>query len=62
MPNLVKSVKGIYPFGANFYKKNTNFGDFMGCKPTFLKPKGLNLALGCGPVTSSPMQNFVIIA
>jgi len=36
--------------------KNTDFGDFRGCKPTFLKPKELKLALGCGPMIPSPCK------
>jgi len=42
MPNFVKSLKGIYPFWANLYEKNTNFGNL---KPPFLKSQRLNLAL-----------------
>jgi len=26
----------VYPFWAHLYPKNTNFGDFGGCTPTFL--------------------------
>jgi len=55
-------LRGYTPLGHIFFTKNNNFGDFGGCKPTFLKPKELNLALRCGPVTPSRMQNSVKIA
>jgi len=36
-PNCVKvAYGGNFVFGQ-IYTKNTNFGDFGGCKPTFLK-------------------------
>ena len=39
MPNFVykKYLNVIYPFWTNLYQKNTNFGDFGGCKTKFLK-------------------------
>jgi len=46
------SLKGYTPL-REIVTKNTDFGDFWSCKPTFLKFKGLNLVLGCGPVTPS---------
>jgi len=49
-------LRGHTPFGQIVTKKVMILGAI------FLKPKGLNLALGCGPVTPSLMQNFVKIA
>jgi len=43
---------------GNFIPKNTNFGDFGGCKPTFLKPQPWSLAWGYGPGTPSPTSIF----
>jgi len=55
-------LRGHWTLWHKLLPKNTNFGDFGVCKPTFLKPKGLNLALGCGLLTLSPVQNIVKIA
>jgi len=56
-------LRGYIPLGQIFTKNNygnfeNNFGDFGGCKPTLLKPKGLNLALGCGPVIPLTRAKF----
>jgi len=53
-------LRGYTPFGQ-IYTKNTNFCDFGGSKPTFLKPQRKNLAWGCNPGRPSPMQNSVKI-
>ena len=38
-PNFVKyHLRGYTPFGKIYTKKITNFGDFIGCKPTFSCP------------------------
>ena len=59
MQNFKKSSKGIYPFGANFCHKFTNFGDLGACKCTFLKPQPWSSAWGYRPGTLSPVPNFV---
>ena len=56
------SLKGVYPFWANLYQKNTNFGDFGCCTPTCFNPQWRNLAWGCEPGASSSKPYFVRIA
>ena len=55
-PPLAKFCKTFLRVLGQIYTKNYPFGDFGGSKPTSLKPKGLNLALGCRPATHSPCK------
>jgi len=52
--NFVKIGSGGIPFLGKFIPNNTNFGDFGGCRPTFLKLQQWNFAWGCEPGTLSP--------
>jgi len=52
---IKKSLKGIYPFWENLYKKITNFGDFEGCKPIF-KAIAVKFGVRYRPRTPSPCQ------
>jgi len=38
-PNFVKIAEGDIPSWGKYIPKITNFSDFSGCKPTFIKPK-----------------------
>ena len=51
-------LRGIPLLGKCIWK-NTNFGDFGGCRPIFFKPLRWNLARGCGPGTPSLKPNLV---
>jgi len=50
---LKKHLRGYTPF-EQMYTKNTNFGNFGGCRPTFLNSQWWNLAWGCK--TGSSLQ------
>jgi len=39
-PNFVKKIDaGDIPLWGKYIPKITNFSNFLGCKPTFIKPK-----------------------
>ena len=57
-------LRAYTPFGQIYTKKLpkiTNFCDFGGSKPTFLKLQRKNLAWGCNPWRPSPSPNSVKI-
>jgi len=56
-PNFVKKIAlGDIPLLGKYILKITNFCDFGGSKPTFLKPQRKNLAWECKPGRPSPCQ------